>query len=564
MRRSQQPIRQKRISAKRWALLGFFLFMGAFTAISRVYDSITIPKVQTTVAKRKSVESVTEGTGTVKVKEKSFYRTEAGLRIGQVMVLPGSQVEEGDILFSYDSQSIADKKEDILRQLEQIDLDIEKEHVSQETYSHLTQAEGAKWELAMAQRELEEGQSEYDKATEEHNKELERLKNQYEDSLSLTEEELWEQQIRNWEAARNSLDAAKSARDRELRAARRTIEDLEEQLNGAESEEEAKELERSLKRAREDMEDLRSSWEDQVTSASFQMDFAESQEDRIAAGQTTAQQARKEAYEAAVKQQEDRLKAARENLENLKKAVERAKWQVTAAQKEDSAAALSEEQGRQLSALTVRGLENNRKLKQKELMELEKLAEQGGQVLAKEHGVAVDVEITAGKTAVGEELITLAVGGSRFEGTFKKEEQQLFKGDIVTIAIPGTPKTKEAVIDSINLLGDGEGIFQADLGDLELALGTVTQYQCRKQSDIFAKVIPVEGLRKDMKGYYCLVARSRPSILGEEFRAERVEVRVICQGSEEVAVDGSVFEEDRVIIRENQTISQGDRVRPVS
>ena len=67
-----------------------------------------------------------------------------------------------------------------------------------------------------------------------------------------------------------------------------------------------------------------------------------------------------------------------------------------------------------------------------------------------------------------------------------------------------------------------------------------------------------------MKGYYCLVARSRPSILGEEFRAERVEVRVICQGSKEVAVDGSVFEEDRVIIRENQTISQGDRVRPVS
>ncbi len=561
---NQQRIRKKGIPARRWALLGFFLFMGVFTAVSRVYDSVTVPKVQTTVTKRKSVETVAEGTGTVKVKEKSFYRAQAGLRIGQVMVLPGSQVEEGDILFSYDSQSMADKREDILRQLEQIDLDIEKEHISQETYSRLTQAEGARWELAMAQRELEEGQAEYDKAVEEHNKELERLKNQYEDSLSLTEEELWEQQIRDWEAARNSLDAAKSARDRELRAARRTIEDLEEQLDGAESEEEARKLERSLKRAREDLEDLRASWEDQVTSASFQMDFAESQEDRIAAGQTTAQEARKEAYEAAVKQQEDGLKAAGETLSGLKKAVERAQWQVAAAEKEDCAAALSEEQKRRLSDLTVRGLENSRKLKERELMALEELMGQGGQVPAREHGVAVDVEITAGKTAAGEELITLAVGGSLFEGTFKKEEQQLFKGDIVTIAIPGTPKTKEAVIDSMNLLGEGDGIFQADLGDLELALGTVTQYQCRKQSDIYAKVIPLEGLRKDTKGYYCLVARSRPSILGEEFRAERVEVRIICQGSTEVAVDGSVLEEDRVIIRENQTIGQGDRVRPIS
>jgi len=553
-----------KLPVKRLALLFFFLFMGACTMISRVYDSITIPKVRTTVTKRKAVETMVEGMGTVKVKEKSGYMAEAGLRIGKVMVLPGSEVGEGDVLFSYDSGSMADKKEKVLRDLEQIDLDIEKEQISLETYSGLTQTEGAQWELAMAQRELEEGQVKYDKAMEEHNEELQRLKDNYEDSLSLTEEELWQQQVREWESARNSLDAAKNSRDRELRAAGRNVEDLEEQLAAAGDEETARKLERNLKRAKEDMEDLRKSWEEQVTSASFQMDFVESQEDRIQAGQTTAQEARKEAYEAAVKQQEEAMEAAGEELETLKKAVEKAQWQVSAARKEDSAAAILEEQKRRLSQLTMKGLENNREVKEEELARLEELIGQGGQVKAKENGVVVDVEITAGKTATGEELLTLAVGGSMFEGAFEKEDQKLSKGDAISITIPGTPRTKEAVIDSMNLLGDTDGIFQADLGDLELDLGTVAGYCCRKQSDIFPKVIPLEGLRKDMKGYYCLVARSRPSILGEEFRADRVEVQVVFQGSTEVAVEGSIFEDDRVIVSESQTIGEGDRVRPVS
>ena len=77
-------------------------------------------------------------------------------------------------------------------------------------------------------------------------------------------------------------------------------------------------------------------------------------------------------------------------------------------------------------------------------------------------------------------------------------------------------------------------------------------------------MIPLEGVRKDMEGYYCLVARLTSSVLGEEFRAERVNIRILYQGSREAAVEGSIFQEDRVIIGENQTIGAGDRVRPVS
>ena len=67
-----------------------------------------------------------------------------------------------------------------------------------------------------------------------------------------------------------------------------------------------------------------------------------------------------------------------------------------------------------------------------------------------------------------------------------------------------------------------------------------------------------------MKGYYCLVVRSRQSILGEEFRAERVDVQLLYQGSQEAAIEGSIFEHDTIIVGENQTIREGVRVRPVS
>ena len=41
-------------------------------------------------------------------------------------------------------------------------------------------------------------------------------------------------------------------------------------------------------------------------------------------------------------------------------------------------------------------------------------------------------------------------------------------------------------------------------------------------------------------------------------------MQVLYRGSREAAVDGAVLEEDRIIVRENQTIKEGDRVRVVT
>ena len=52
---------------RRRLLAGFFLFMLGCTVASRIYDSVTVPKVTTSPARRKAVETRVEGTGTVKI-----------------------------------------------------------------------------------------------------------------------------------------------------------------------------------------------------------------------------------------------------------------------------------------------------------------------------------------------------------------------------------------------------------------------------------------------------------------------------------------------------------------
>lgn len=549
---------------KRWLLSGFFLFMLACTGISRIYDSVTVPKVKTSTAKRKTVETIVEGSGTVKVKEKRIYPVFSGLRLAQAMVLPGSEVKAGDVLFQYDLGSIKEKKEVLWEELEQIEIHLEKERIAQETYSGMSQTELAQWELDLALREMGEGQAEMEEEWKKHDKELERLKQEYEEDLARTNDDLWQQQDRDQEQAKQELERAKNSRDREIRAAQRRVDELVEEMDllAGEDEKERQKLERELQDERESLEALQAAWKEQIETAEARLERLEDQEERIHAGRTEAQESQRKNYEEALRQENEKIEEAQKGLKTLEKAIERAEQQLSKAQREDEAARLSKEHQQRISALTIREMELERKAKQRQLSRLEELERTEGKVLAAEDGIVTDMELIAGKTTSGEEIVSLAVGENQFEAVFFKEEQNLAKGDVIEISIPGTPKKKEAVIDRINLMGEEEGILQADLGGSELALGSVTSYSCRKQTDMFNQVIPLEGLRKDRKGYYCLVARARPAILGEEFRAERVEVQLLYRGSREAAIEGTIFAEDPIIVGENQSIGEGSRVRP--
>ena len=342
--------RERKGKAKRKLLGAFFALMMIFTAVSRIYDSFTVPKVLTSVTKRKGIETLVEGQGTVKVQEKAYYLPLPGLRIAQAALMPGSQVEEGQVLFKYDLASLKEQKEELERELKQLAFDIAKEEISQESVPGITQAELAFREWLLAGEELAQGQIKSAEAKEEYEREGQRLEQEYQDGMDQLEEELWQQQDADVEAARQNLESAKNSRNRELREAERKVEDLTEQLDrlSQEDEDAYREAERKLERAVEDLDDLKESWEEQIDSAKLQIEALESKEEWIRSGKMSAQESKRKAYEEQVKQQEEKLKAAKEAEEELEKAVEQAQWQLSAAQRQDETAAVSENQKKRI------------------------------------------------------------------------------------------------------------------------------------------------------------------------------------------------------------------------
>lgn len=547
--------------------VGFFILMFICTVVSRIYDSVTVPKVVTAQVKQKPVETVIRGSGTIREKETAFVDIYPGVKVESVPVIPGSVVKAGDVIFIYQLESLLEKKEDGNRELEKLKLDLESQKVSAEVYPNVSQAELANFEVQMAERELARGRQEYEKAVAEHDAELVRLREDYDKKSLMTQDELWEQQNQQYESARRALAQARRSRDSEVRAATRKVDDLEKEIDQLLEEgghdEEVKQLERELERARYDLDDLIDSWDEQVEDGEYELDTIDNRQGRIEAGKTTSQEALKEAYDAAVKQQEENLETAKNEWDNLQTALEKARFSAGNAVRSDENTRLTNQQKQRLSQLTQKGIQLDIEKQQQELARLEELIGQSGAVTADRDGTVVGQELAAGKKTTGEELFTIASGGLQFEGAFIKDDQEMAVGDVLTISIPGTSRNMEAQIARLNLLGETDGIFQADMDELSASLGAVTGYECKKQSDSFNQVIPIGGLRKDMMGYYCLVARPKTAILGEEFRAERVDVQLLYEGSTEAAIEGPVFEEDGIIVRSNQIIGEGDRVRMV-
>ncbi len=548
----------------RIALIGFFLFMLIGTAASRIYDSVSVPKVLTAYPKRKSVETVVAGTGTVKEKETAFCEIYPGLKVESVAVTAGSEVKAGDELFRFQTASVLAKKGELETELEKIRLNLQRMEVASEAYAGVSQSELAARQLQLAQQKLAEGQQEYQVKWADHFVNLKNLENDYMEKKKLNDDELLLQQEQQLESAGTQLRTARASRETEITDAERKIEDLKETISRTpEGDASRQELEKQLSRAREDLETLQEQWAARISDLQYSREILKMQNDRILNGKDSAQTALKEAYDAEVEQENAAWEAEEEKLAALEQSVEDAQWNLQVASRQDEQARLTADQQTRLSQIDQELQEMNRASVEREIGELENILAAEGKVTAALDGTVVMQELTAGRTSTGEERLSIAYGNRIFEAEFNKKEQDLAVGDLLAISIPGSSRTVEARITEMNLLGEETGILQAELGEMNLAIGTVTSYQCRRLSDTYPTVIPLSALRRDMEGYYCLAIRTRSTVMGEEFRAERVALQVLEQGDSEAAVDGAVFETDQLITAGSQVIFAGDRVRPV-
>ena len=110
---------------------------------------------------------------------------------------------------------------------------------------------------------------------------------------------------------------------------------------------------------------------------------------------------------------------------------------------------------------------------------------------------------------------------------------------------------------------DGKIQVTARMQEGEGRLGDLVSFAVNMESGAYPCVIPMEALREDNKGYYCLAAEPEKTILGEELKAVRIQVEVLEKSSSAAAVSGLVTKDMKLITESGKPVSEGDRVRVV-
>lgn len=552
-------------------LVGFLFFMLFFTILSRLIDAKETPKVRTSYLKRGTVTKTVDGTGAIEAGETRSVPLISGLKPTAVDALPGTSVKEGTVLFRYTEESINKKRKELQKEIRKLELSIEQEKEGAVTYRGTTEAETAGQSLILAQRKLDRQNRKLVKAEQEYFDNLDRLKDYYDKRLELSEEELIQTSYNDYDQSRTDYESLKLQRDSEIRELKRKIKDTEKKIEKEEKKEEPDEdvvsdLQEDLDRYEEDLDSALESWDLKIDRAHEDMNDKGDIYDRAGREADSARLALKEAYENAVKQEEDTLLTEREQQEQAAWDLESASWALQNAKKNDAAQTLTGEQAKRLSDLRVEThLLELADLKEQQ-QELQELSASGGAVAAPCDGTVALSELEAEKELTGSERYLLSTGKLLFKGTFDREEgDNLQAGDNLSIQLEGTGQPVSVNASQVDLVTSADlGTVTAVLDTGNAALGQKASFESMKTSDIYNTVIPSSALRKDTNGWYCLAARKSKTILGEEYRAVRIELRLLQAGDTMSAVEGALSSEEPIITGSDRVVGAGDRVRPIT
>ena len=485
----------------RGALAAFFAVMALFTVLSRIVDARETAKVKLTYASRGNVTKTVRGSGTVEAGAEIGIRLTPGLRVGEITALPGAFVREGDLLFCYTEASILERLEEVGKEIRRLELEMEQETIRANSFQGVTEAEAAEQALGFARKEQERLSRKEREANAEYERQAERLRSYYKKRLDLSEEELIRASYGDYAMSRTDYKSAKMDRESRVKEIERNIK---------ETETARKRLEKKREKAQEkaDSEDA-----------------------------TDADAAALLQIEEEIEDCEERLEELSEDLEDTKDQmdlkVERAREEME--EKEDIYDRAGEEADSARLALKE-SYENG--LRQ----EFNLVKSAGDAREAADRAVeAALVELENARK--NDRARELTAEQARRLAALQNEARRLDLEDL---------KEEQAALTAL-----------LDAGGAAM-LGQKASFEVKRNGEIYNTVIPAAALRKDTEGWYCLAARRQKTILGEEYRAVRIDLRLLLAGDASAAVEGALSAEEPVITGSDRVVNAGDRVRPMS
>ena len=549
----------------------FLAFMAALTFLSRALDSFTVIRVKTGYGKQDVVLYTIQGEGELTAGKTVYISLPENMQVEEIAASPGQSVKAGDTVLTLQMEGLEEERDALTLEYKKAELTFKQEQMSFAPVPRVTEETLALQQLAAAQRALELGNQDLAKAKEDHEKASIELEHDYVQKKNRTREQVKEDNRKAMKSARRSYESAQKSRDSAVRKAEREVEDKQKKLDRLEeqgaSEEELERAKLEFDRAGEDMEDIRDEEDLKVEEARAKMYAAEEDYEDVDYGERENQEDLRRAYEDALKAEDDKLEQAGRKVRDLEESLYQAMEKVENARVSDAGTAAGEAAGRGMSGLKQESMKLDMEEIQKKQRKIEELIDAKGQIKASVDGVVVDTGLQAGDRIQDGHQVRLAVGGLEMKAQIDKETAGaglLKKGVRMQVKLAGQSKKVEAEVESVDQMAeDGKIQVTARMQEGEGRLGDLVSFAVNMESGAYPCVIPMEALREDNKGYYCLAAEPEKTILGEELKAVRIQVEVLEKSSSAAAVSGLVTKDMKMNTESRKPVSEGDRVRLV-
>lgn len=551
--------------------VGFLIVMVIFTFLSRALDSVTIARVQTGYGKQGSVSYRITGEGTFEADRLSYRPLPEGMRVDTILARPGDVVQAGDTILTLQMEPLQEKREELAVALRQAELALEQERLSGREIPRVTQEMLALQQMEVDQRALELGRQDLADAQEDYDQNVEALRLEYDRLAGRSEDEIRQDAKEALKSARRVYDAAKLDRDSAVKRAEREVREKQkklDRLNAQEdpSEEAVADAEEALAAAEEDLELAKEEQDILVEEAKASLRSAEEDYDDRSYNTLKAQEDCKKAYEDGVKAEDEKLAQAQRRVLELEEALRQSGQNLENARITDAGTRSEEEKTREISRLRQESMELDLEQKRRSLAKVEELISREGAVTAVSRAVVAGLDLQEGGLIGAADQIRLAEGRMLFQAQVDKEDAALLaQGQRMSLKRIGEAKELNAVVESVDRLAeDGKCTVSASLAEGDGWLGETCSFTVVLQSGVYPMVIPIEALREDTIGYFCLAVQPEKTILGEELTAVRVNVEVLEKSSTSAAVSGAVTGATPLVLSSNKSVSPGDRVRGVT
>lgn len=551
--------------------VGFLIVMVIFTFLSRALDSVTIARVQTGYGKQGSVSYRITGEGTFEADRLSYRPLPEGMRVDTILARPGDVVQAGDTILTLQMEPLQEKREELAVALRQAELALEQERLSGREIPRVTQEMLALQQMEVNQRALELGRQDLADAQEDYDQNVDALRLEYDRLAGRSEDEIRQDAKEALKSARRVYDAAKLDRDSAMKRAEREVREKQkklDRLNAQEdpSEEAVADAEEALAAAEEDLELAKEEQDILVEEAKASLRSAEEDYDDRSYNTLKAQEDCKKAYEDGVKAEDEKLAQAQRRVLELEEALRQSGQNLENARITDAGTRSEEEKTREISRLRQESMELDLEQKRRSLAKVEELISREGAVTAVSRAVVAGLDLQEGGLIGAADQIRLAEGRMLFQAQVDKEDAALLaQGQRMSLKRTGEAKELNAVVESVDRLSeDGKCTVSASLAEGAGWLGETCSFTVVLQSGVYPMVIPIEALREDTIGYFCLAVQPEKTILGEELTAVRVNVEVLEKSSTSAAVSGAVTSVTPLVLSSNKSVSPGDRVRGVT